>query len=112
MYVKEAQFDYQNLPWIRIRKGGMVGRMKKRSLGNGRTVRILEISPDWNEVDWCRKEHIGYVLSGEAHFEFESKKKKSLNIKQGQGFSISLGVGHKVSCKATTAVFIVDQKPS
>ena len=110
MYVKEAQFDYRKLPWIRIHKGGMVGRMKKRVLDGERTVRFLEISPEWNEVDWCRKEHIGYILSGVAHFEFESKKKKSLNIKKDQGFFIPLGVAHKVSSKTTARLFIVDQK--
>lgn len=38
--MKDARLDYRALPWIRIHRGGMLGRMKRYLLGAGKTARI------------------------------------------------------------------------
>lgn len=103
-----TKIDFGRIAWKRIRKGGMVGRAKVRLLNDGRTVRLLEISPEWNEEGWCKKEHTGYVLSGELRLDFRSKNRKALLIKHGQSFYVPLGAAHKASSKSTTTVYIVD----
>jgi len=48
-------------------------------------VRILELDPKWNEVEWCKKRHMGYVLSGSLRLELRGRK--SLQLHEGQGSS-------------------------
>jgi len=105
----EAKIDFHRIPWERVRIGGMIGRVKRHRLGSQRTIRMLEISPKWREEEWCRKEHIGYVLSGTMHISFKSGKKMSLHVRSRQSFYVPLGLAHKASCRTTTAVFIVDR---
>jgi quercetin dioxygenase-like cupin family protein len=92
------------MPWAEVSGGGRAGRAKKRVLKDGTFVRILELSPEWNEKKWCKKAHIGYVLSGELRLDLSSKK---IQVKEGQGFSTPKGLAHKASCRHTTKLFIV-----
>ena len=102
----EVKIDFPAITWVKVSGGGRVGRMKKRVLKDGNTIRILELSRAWNEKEWCKKAHNGYVLSGALHLQFESSV-KGLEIKKGQGFSIPEGYAHKASCKSLTRLFIV-----
>lgn len=63
--------------------------MKRLALQDGSTVRILEIHPNWNEKGWCRRPHVGYVLSGRARLDFETGK--PVEVRRGEGFSIPEG---------------------
>ncbi len=95
------------MAWTEVVGGGRAGRAKKRVLKDGRnTIRILELSPKWNEREWCRRAHIGYVLSGALRLQFESTSER-LEIKKGQGFAIPKRYAHKASCKSLTRLFIV-----
>ncbi len=79
--------------------------MKARVSEGGETIRVLEMSPKWSESEWCRKKHIGYVISGELRLGFEAER--AVKIRQGEGFSIPEGCAHKASCNRTTRIFIV-----
>ncbi len=78
--------------------------MKKRAIDDG-IVRILEVTPRWSEREWCRKEHVGYVISGRIRLDFAHQD--SIEAKKGQGFWIPRGCAHKVSCRQTTKMFVV-----
>ena len=103
---EEVKIDFPAITWVRVSGGGRVGRMKKRVLKDGNIIRILELSRAWNEREWCKKPHNGYVLSGALNLEFESNARR-LVVKKGQGFSIPEGYSHKASCKSLTRLFIV-----
>jgi quercetin dioxygenase-like cupin family protein len=79
--------------------------MKKSVTSEGSTVRILEMSPRWDEAEWCTKSHIGYVLSGRLRLDFA--KQRSLHMGKGEGFSIPKGCAHRASCGGTTRIFMV-----
>ena len=102
----EVKIDFPAITWVKVSGGGRVGRMKKRVLKDGNIIRILELSRAWNEREWCKKPHNGYVLSGALNLEFESNARR-LVVKKGQGFSIPEGYSHKASCKSLTRLFIV-----
>ena len=57
-------FDLHKAERERVAGGGAVGRVKEGATGDGELVRMLELDPRWNEVEWCQKKHVGYVLSG------------------------------------------------
>jgi quercetin dioxygenase-like cupin family protein len=100
-----AKVDFPALVWKRVEGGGASGRAKGRTLATGETIRLLEITPKWNESEWCRKAHIGFVLSGRLRLDFVDFN--PLDIGKGQAFSIPAGCAHKASCKRPTRMFIV-----
>ena len=91
--------------WEAIESGGAKGRMKRGIASDGRTMRVLEMSPSWNEDDWCNKEHAGYVVSGRIRLDF--KGQESIEASKGQGFLIPSGCAHKATCTKTTRLFLV-----
>lgn len=97
--------DFPKMVWTKVTGNGRAGRVKKEILPDNSVVRILEFSPKWNEITWCKKQHTGYVLSGKLQLAFRNKQ--MITIKKGQGFAIPKGHYHKASCKSKTTVFIV-----
>jgi mannose-6-phosphate isomerase-like protein (cupin superfamily) len=98
--------DFPALPWVKVEGGGAAGRAKKKIVEGGRSVRVLEVSPRWNEVNWCARAHVGYVTSGRLRLEFEGQV--PMNIGRGMGFWIPPGCPHRASCSRTTTLFMVD----
>ena len=98
--------DFPSLAWARVEGGGAAGRAKKMSVEGGRFARILELSPEWNETDWCTKAHAGYVTSGRLRLEFAGQA--PMQVGRGMGFWIPSGCAHKASCKKTTSLFVVE----
>jgi len=99
-------FKFPALSWAKVEGGGAVGRAKKQVSGDGRAIRVLEVSPRWKESDWCIKAHIGYVTSGKLTLEFALQR--AMLVGKGQAFWIPSGCPHKASCKKPTTLFMVD----
>jgi quercetin dioxygenase-like cupin family protein len=64
----------------------------KAHVQNGRKLRLVEFQPGFQEPDWCRNGHIGYVLEGEGEVEFSDQR---LRVKAGDGIFILAGEQHK-----------------
>ncbi len=99
------KIDFDAMDWAAVEGGGASGRTKRRVNGSGETVRLLEISPEWDEAEWCKKPHTGYVLSGQLNLDFHGRK--PMRVDRGQAFSIPAGCAHKASCMRTTTLFLV-----
>lgn len=63
-----GRVDLTALPWESSAKGARF----KIHTAEGRRLRLLELSRDFVEPDWCRRGHIGYVLEGELELVFPS----------------------------------------
>lgn len=73
--------------------------------------RILELSAEFEEIDWCEKGHVGYVLSGELTIDFAGCV---VRFPQGSALSIPAGRSHAHKARALTAVvqlFLVEESP-
>jgi quercetin dioxygenase-like cupin family protein len=92
--------------WEKVDGGGAVGRMKRHARPGQVVMRILELDPRWEEEEWCRKKHVGYVLSGALSLEVEQGPQFS--VKKGQGFFVPDGCPHRATCKKVTRVFLVE----
>ena len=70
----------------------MPGIRKKEIVINEQKLRLVEFSEDFVEADWCAKGHIGYIIDGEMHLDFNGTK---VHYKKGDGVFIPEGESTK-----------------
>jgi hypothetical protein len=99
-----VKIDFPAFGWERVEGGGAAGRTKRRVL-DGTLLRILEVSPSWDEPDWCTRAHIGYVTSGRLSLEFAAQR--AMGVSRGQCFWIPAGCAHKAHSRSLTRIFMV-----
>jgi len=104
--VLPTKIGFPEAEWAKIEGGGAVGRMKRHLTEDGEVIRILELDPKWNEKEWCRRKHVGYVLSGSLTLETATGARTV--IRRGEGFLVPKGCPHKAGCRKTTRLFIID----
>ena len=84
------KIPFAELPWENPRPHV---QQKLMSSGN-RQFRIVKFDHEFIEKDWCIKDHIGYVVSGEMHIDFDSTIKK---FEPGDAIHIPHGQRHKIT---------------
>lgn len=80
------QFD--SIPWQEKASGFRQKEISK----NNKKLRLIEITPDFVESDWCTAGHVGYVIKGELNIKFSEK---TIQLHQGDGLWIEAGELHK-----------------
>lgn len=79
--------------------------MKEKSLtSNGSKIRLIEFTKDFYEKEWCTSSHLGFILSGTLHIEFESGIETFMS---GEALHINPGEKHKTSVVATDKVELI-----
>jgi quercetin dioxygenase-like cupin family protein len=76
-----------------------------------RQVRLLELTPEFVEPEWCEKEHAGFVLAGELEIDFSGRV---VRFPQGSALMIPAGAAHAHKARAVTTlvrVFLVEEVP-
>lgn len=74
-----------------------------------RQVRLLELSPEFVESEWCEKGHVGFVVAGELDIDFSGKV---IRFPQGSALLIPAGQSQAHKARAVTAVvrlFLVEE---
>ncbi len=99
------KIDFEQIDWQKITGNGRHGRAKTSKLPT-KLIRLLELSPMWNERKWCTIGHTGYVLEGSL---FLNLGKEGVEIAEGQAFAIESGEKHKAFCKSKTRIFLVSE---
>ena len=64
----------------------------KEYIKDNQRIRLVEFSEQFNEVDWCTKGHVGYVIEGKISINFSGR---IIDFKSGDGLFISEGEGNK-----------------
>jgi hypothetical protein len=80
--------EWDAYPWI----SPLPGARFKVCEQNGRKLRFVEFTRAFEEPDWCRKGHMGYVLEGEGELQFSGQ---TLRLRAGDGIFIPAGDEHK-----------------
>jgi len=63
------RIEFEKMAWNEPAQG-----VRYKSFINGnQQVRLVEFSEGFNEPDWCRKGHAGYVLSGEFSNDYSGQ---------------------------------------
>ena len=90
----KRRIDFGKLRW----RAKAPGAPEKRYVRNGRVLRLVRFTDQFSETDWCRKGHIGMVLSGRMVIDFGNEK---IEFKAGDALFIDAGAGDRH--KATIA---------
>ncbi len=75
------KIDFGAMPW---EEWAPFARSKMVELDHER-LRLLELKRGFEEPDWCRKRHVGYVLAGELEIRFAEH---SIRLSAGDGLFI------------------------
>jgi mannose-6-phosphate isomerase-like protein (cupin superfamily) len=96
------KIDFTEIKWIDSAVGLRVKTFKK----DGKQIRLAEFTKDFQETDWCEKNHIGYVVAGEIEIDFAGRTEV---FKQGDGLFIGSNAKHKAHATSETALlFLVE----
>ena len=86
--MRDFLVDFSKLNWESVYPGQ---RQKTFRRGDKR-LRIVELTDQYPEEEWCEKEHIGYMLKGRLTIDFNGE---SLTFKEGDGIFITGGTENK-----------------
>ncbi len=82
---------------------------RQKLIDNGeKRVRLLKLAPGFQELDWCRRGHTGYVIDGSLEIEFADDKPNQ-TFSTGDAILVSQGEAHKARTGGGSALlFLVD----
>jgi len=95
--MEQCRVDFESMAWESPADGV---RFKAYEQG-GRKLRLVEFGKEFVELDWCTKEHIGYILEGQMEIDFNGQ---AIVLGPGDGVFIPAGEEHKHKGKALTDV--------
>ena len=70
-------------------------------------LRLVEFSPPFREIDWCHKQHVGFVVSGRFTLQLENSL---VSFKHGDGIAILAGEStkHRAVIDESVTLFLVE----
>ena len=77
--------DFENISW----ESPYLGQRQKAYFEGNQRIRLVELSDEYAEEEWCEKEHLGYVLKGRISVIFSSGK--SIEFNEGNDIFIPKG---------------------
>lgn len=101
-----TRVDFDELEWRNPMKGCRV----KTIVRNQRQLRLLEISREFVEPDWCRRAHYGMVLRGELEVDFRGRTER---FPEGSAVAITAGeeFAHKARAVTPTVTLFLVEEP-
>jgi len=101
IHVWPFKVDFDDIGWTSPASGARF----KSYVANGKQLRLLELSKEFIEPDWCDKGHIGLVLEGSLQVDFQGQL---VTYKVGDGVFIPPGptAAHK-ACSLTPVVRLI-----
>lgn len=87
-----VKVDFSSLPWEQAAPGARF----KAVVREGRKLRLVELTRELDERDWCTREHIGWVLAGELEITFANRVER---YRAGDGIFILGGDKEKHKAK-------------
>ncbi|MCG6932662.1 MAG: hypothetical protein LJE57_03395 [Gallionella sp.] len=89
-------------------QNGIHGARFKAFLSGARQLRLLELTSEFVEPDWCNKGHVGFVVQGELEIDFHGHL---VRYPEGSGILIPSGPasGHKArSLTPAVLLFLIE----
>ena len=80
----KRRIDFGKLTWRKKSPGAP----ERRYTRNGKAIRLVRYTDEFNDRSWCEKGRIGMVLSGRIVIEFENEK---IEYKAGDALFITPG---------------------
>lgn len=93
--------DFEKLPWVQVASG-----MRCKSFTSGtKQIRLIELSENFQDLDWCVKSHTNYIIEGALTSDFEGKM---IQYKKGDVIYIPEGKKHKAIINQGEKVLMLD----
>jgi quercetin dioxygenase-like cupin family protein len=95
---------FDSLEW----QNSIQGSRFKVSRSGNKQLRLVELTSEFVEPDWCENGHIGFVIEGELEIDFHGKL---VRYPEGSGIFIPTGAasGHKAhSITPIVLLFLVE----
>ena len=93
--------EFDKIPWESPQKG----IQQKTLLKDHKQIRLVMFDDQFEEIDWCTKEHIGFIIEGQLNVNFIEGSKI---FNKGNGLCIPENHPHKVKmAKKKTAKVIL-----
>lgn len=90
--MKKHLVDFEQMEWISPAEGIRYKAYEK----NGKTIRLMELSDQFADSDWCRHGHVAYIIDGRFQVRFEDHTE---HFVKGDTVFIPAGAEHKhVAC--------------
>jgi hypothetical protein len=99
----EHKVDFDSMPWETAHPGFRVKAYK----GGECRLRMVEITREFVELDWCKNCHFGIVLEGEMVIDFDGE---FVSYKPGDGVYIPTGQKHKAKAVTNVARMVFAEK--
>jgi hypothetical protein len=93
--MSDHKLIFNSLPWTETAPGSR----EKAFVTAGKRVRLLELTSEFKEADWCTRAHFGYVMNGVLEVAFEKKK---VVIGVAEGLAVPGGDAFKHKARAVT----------
>ena len=103
--MQNCKVNFHEISW----KHPLPGARYKAFEQDGRKLRLVEFTNELVEPDWCRKGHIGYVLSGSMEIDFNGN---IVPYKQDDGIFIPAGEDNKhmvIRVHGTVRLLLVEE---
>ncbi len=95
--MEQYKVDFKSIPWNTPATGIRFKVYKQ----DGKQIRLVEITDEFVEPDWCTKGHIGFVLEGELEINFN---RRLVTFRSGDGLFIPAGEKGKHMAKVLTNI--------
>jgi quercetin dioxygenase-like cupin family protein len=87
-------------------QNGRPGARFKVFQNGTKQLRLLELTQEFVEPEWCEKGHLGFVVQGELEIDFQGQ---SVRYPQGSGIFILADSAHKArSITPAVLLFLVE----
>jgi hypothetical protein len=102
--MSDHKLIFSSLPWTDTAPGAR----EKAFATAGKRVRLVELTGEFKEADWCTRAHFGYVMSGVLEIAFE-KKKVVVGVAEGLAIPGGDAFRHKVrAVTPSVQLFLVE----
>ncbi|RJP77508.1 MAG: cupin domain-containing protein, partial [Candidatus Zixiibacteriota bacterium] len=82
------RIDLSAMPWNQPAPG-----IRHKVFSDGRRrLRLVELTEEFRDPDWCTREHAGYLLEGRMSIHFDGEV---IDLKAGDAFLIPAGREHR-----------------
>jgi len=91
---------FDSLDW----QNGIHGARFKAFLSGTKQLRLLELTSEFVEPDWCEKGHVGFVIQGELEIDFHGHM---VRYPEGSGIFIPSGSANGHRARSTTPIVLL-----
>jgi quercetin dioxygenase-like cupin family protein len=101
--MSEYKLDFSEIEWTEAPNGARFKMFER----DGKTIRLVEFAGAFEEIDWCEKAHIGFVVEGDLEIDFGEEK---ILYTQGDGVFIPPETKHKAKhLSEKVLLFLVEE---